>query len=282
MAENSKQVIDILSKLPPFNPILTKLMANISNPDVKVEELAGLIESDSVLAGTVLRIVNSAAYGRMSTVSNVRHAIAMLGTNRLRNIVMGLSACNLVSGVTLPSVWSARAFNLHSIAVANLTALIAQNVRVAYPEGAFVAGLLHDVGKLAVAVSAPREYGEILAGCSAAERELHEVEMENWGFSHAAISQAVLAAWKLPEPIQVAVLYHHSPEMDPSSNGLMSLSHAIRVADSVVNTMGYHATPSKQEPQDPAPVLAAAGLGSRTEKLLPALEKEMAAIQGVL
>jgi HD-like signal output (HDOD) protein len=177
MSQSSEQVMEALSKLPPFSPVLTKLMASLAKEDVMVNELADWIEKDTVLTGNVLRMVNSAAYGRMGTISSVRHAIAILGTNRLRNIVMGLSVCNMMTNVKLPAAWSAKAFNRHSIAVATMADLIVQEVDVNYPEGAFVAGLLHDVGKLLLAVSAPGEYADILQGSRESGRAVYEEEL---------------------------------------------------------------------------------------------------------
>jgi HD-like signal output (HDOD) protein len=281
MSQSSEQVMEALSKLPPFSPVLTKLMASLAKEDVMVNELADWIEKDTVLTGNVLRMVNSAAYGRMGTISSVRHAIAILGTNRLRNIVMGLSVCNMMTNVKLPAAWSAKAFNRHSIAVATMADLIVQEVDVNYPEGAFVAGLLHDVGKLLLAVSAPGEYADILQGSRESGRAVYEEEMANWGFSHAVISQAVLAAWKLPEPVQAAALHHHNPEADDPCGSLMPLSRAVKLADLAVNALGMPASGDAVEPQNVVDWLEQAGFNGKSEKIVSAFEKEMQAMAGV-
>lgn len=282
MSQTSEQVMEALSKLPPFSPVLTKLMASLAKEDVMVNELADWIEKDTVLTGNVLRMVNSAAYGHMGTVSSVRNAIAILGTNRLRNIVMGLSVCNMMTNVKLPAGWSGKAFNRHSIAVATMSDLVVQNLPVNYPEGGFVAGLLHDVGKLLLAVSAPGEYPEILAGSKETERDVYEVEMANWGFSHADISQAVLAAWKLPEPVQAAALYHHNPQADDPCGDLLTLSRAVQIADHAVNALGMPATGEAKEPQDVLEILEQAGVNGKSARMLSEFEKEMQAMAGVI
>ena len=111
------KALEGIGKLPPFSPVLTKLLASLAKDDIMVTELADWIEKDTVLPGNVMRMVNSAAYGRMGTVSSVRHAITILGTNRLRNIVLGLSVCNMMAQLKLPAGWSTKQFNLHAVAV---------------------------------------------------------------------------------------------------------------------------------------------------------------------
>ena len=247
-----------------------------------VSELADWIEKDTVLTGNVMRMVNSAAYGRMGTVSSVRHAITILGTNRLRNIVLGLSVCNMMAQLKLPAGWSTKQFNLHAVAAANMSDLIVQNITVEYAEGAFVAGLLHDVGKLLLAVSCPEEYANVIAESKRAGSDLYDVEISQLGFSHAELSQKVLENWKLPIPVQVAARFHHNPDADNTAPGLMALSRAIQLADYAVNAMAITAVADDREAKDPVPVLQAFGLGDRCERILKTFDQEMEAIRGIL
>ncbi len=271
-----------IGKLPPFSPVLTKLLASLAKDDIMVSELADWIEKDTVLTGSVMRMVNSAAYGRMGTVSSVRHAITILGTNRLRNIVLGLSVCNMMSQLKLPARWSTKQFNLHAVAVANMADLIVQNSTVEYAEGAFVAGLLHDVGKLLLAVTCPEEYGNVLAEASRDQRGLYEIELESLGFTHAELSRNVLETWKLPIPVQVAALFHHNPDADPTAPGLVALSRALQLADFTVNEMGIPAVADDRPRQDPTQYLQAFGLGDKCERILQTFEQEMEAIRALL
>src|SRR5881628_640304 len=140
-----ERILGALDKLPPFSPVLTRLLATLADEDVSFGELAGIIETDAVLAGNLLRVVNSPLYGRISTINSVRHAVAILGSVKIRNLVLGLSVSRRWAGAHVPSKWDARRFNAHSLAVAVLSDLIALGAPAPYPEGAFTAGLLHDV-----------------------------------------------------------------------------------------------------------------------------------------
>src|SRR5690348_13985394 len=152
-----EKILGALDKLPPFSPVLTRLLATLANEDVSFGELAAIIETDAVLAGNLLRVVNSPLYGRIATINSVRHAVAILGSAKIRNLVLGLSVSRRWAGARVPGRWNPRQFNAHSLAVAVLSDLVALELPVRYPEGAFTAGLLHDVGKLLIALAMPEE-----------------------------------------------------------------------------------------------------------------------------
>src|SRR5262249_30794158 len=125
-------------------------------------ELAGIIEQDTVLAANVLKLVNSALYARSGTVNCVRNAISIIGINKLRNLALCLSVEKMWKQMKTPTTWSRSAFNLHSLATAVMSDLLALRLRVRYPEGGFTAGLLHGMGKMMIAASLPEQFGEVL------------------------------------------------------------------------------------------------------------------------
>src|SRR6185503_9970816 len=125
----------------------------------------------------------------------------------------------------------------HSAATAILSDMVAQRVPVDYPEGAFVAGLMHDVGRLLIAVGLPEEYDGVLQHHRLANQSTVESEMAVLGFAHPELSSEALASWKLPEPIQAAVREHHAPpETGPGAK--LSLSSVVAAADVYVNSIG--------------------------------------------
>src|SRR6266576_4876164 len=119
-ASTRHRIMGELDKLPPFSPVLTRLLSTLSDDDVSFGELAGIIETDAVLAGNLLRVVNSPLYGRIATINSVRHAVAILGSVKIRNLVLVLSVSRRWAGATVPGQWNARQFNAHSLAVAVL------------------------------------------------------------------------------------------------------------------------------------------------------------------
>jgi HD-like signal output (HDOD) protein len=227
-----EKALQALGELPPFSPILSRLLATLAKEDVSFGTLGDLIEKDAVVAGNVLHLVNSAAYARRTKINSVRHAISVLGVNKLRNAVLGMSVARMWKSVTMPAGWSTARFNVHSAATAILSDLLVQHLPADYPEGAFVAGLLHDIGHLLLAWSLPQYYSEVQSR-AALGAPWDECEREIFGFTHAELSANALAIWKLPEPIQDAVRAHHDPP-----TGLITLGRVVGAADRYVKSAG--------------------------------------------
>ena len=274
-----EKALQALGQLPPFSPVLDKLMATLAREDVMLTELADWIEKDAVLAGNVLRIVNSAAYGRSASVSSVRQAIAILGTVKLRNIVLAMQVARMLTQLKLPKGWSDSRFNLHATATALMADLLAQYLPIDYAEGAFIAGLMHDIGKLMFAVGIPDAYAEVCEMQKQSGRAAVECEFELLGITHPELSLAVLEKWQLPIPVRSAVRYHHNPDADSSAPGLMALSRAIQLADHAVNHFGISLFPPDGELEDPAPLLEACGLGDRTARVIESFKKDFEAMK---
>ena len=239
--ENLKgKALRSLGELPPFSPILNRLLAALAGENVSFNELGDLIEKDTVLAANLLHLVNSSLYARRGTVNSVRHAVSLLGIAKLRNAVLGMSINRMWNHDRMPSSWSMARFNLHSAASAILSDLLAQRLPVNYPEGAFIAGLLHDVGRLLIAMSLPERHDRLLKLWERGERKHLECEEEVLGFTHPELSAGALAFWNLPAPIQIAVRYHHCTRLDDSilRPGELPLSRVLDAANQYVNSLG--------------------------------------------
>lgn len=234
------RAIRCLGELPPFSPILNRLLASLAKQDVSFNKLGDLIEKDPVMAGNLLHLVNSALYARRGSINSVRHALSLLGINKLRNAVLGMSITRMWNQVGVMPGWSMARFNMHSSATAILSDLLSQKIGVQYAEGAFVAGLLHDVGRLLIALGLKEEYPRILQMYEAGDKSLTDCEREVTGFTHPEMSAEALAHWNLPEPIQNAVRFHHAPDLDQVKlgPGEISLSRVLDAANQYVNSTG--------------------------------------------
>lgn len=256
-------------------------MASLAQEDVSFSKLADLIEKDTVVAGNILKLVNSALYSLRGRVNSVRHAVSLLGVNKLRNATLTMSVARMWKQVKTPPGWSMGSFNLHSAGVAILSDLLAQKLQVDYAEGAFAAGLFHDLGWLLVALGCPEEFKQLTLLCRQGERWAAEYEFQVLGTSHAELAAEALAVWNLPEPIQAAVRFHKTPELDPAANGFdhVPLSRIINVADQYLEGMG--STVSLYETnRDGAPNLKdVLGLGIGLAVVLEEFETEFAAIK---
>jgi HD-like signal output (HDOD) protein len=265
------------AKLPPFSPVLNKLLASLADEDISFGSIASLIEKDTVLSGSVLRLVNSALYGRRGTVNSVRHAVLLMGMAKVRNAAMSLSVSRLWHKLEIHPTWAPLEFNLHGVACALIADQLAPEMTVEYPEGAFAAGLLHQVGLLLLAIALQEQYGELIVQVRAeSERSLYECEMSLFGFSHGELSARLLQRWNLPKPIVDAVRGICMPN-DPAPGSLalllkyantLSVQRGLRVQGWMPAVDGT-----------PQETLEKLGLAEKSEAILAAWEMELEAIR---
>ena len=267
-----------LDQLPPFSPVLNRLLATMAAEEVSFAQVATLIESDTVLAGNVLKVVNSALYGFRGTVNSVRHAVAILGVDRLRNLSLGFSVARMWTHIPTPEGWSASKFNQHSLAAGIMADLVAQRAGAPYPEGAFVAGLLHDIGKLLIATGAPAGFGAVLQMLKDGGANEIECEMEILGTTHAELSGMALERWNLPLPIRQAAVFHHDP--DRADDGALHLSHVLYAADRLANELGNSIGPYFDQLPRLDQVFDALGVGGQVPTILAEFETEFASVKG--
>ena len=234
------QTLRCLDRLPKMSPMLTQLLAQLSRPNCEVPHLVETVERDPMLSGQILRLANSAIFGRLQPVSSVRHAITMIGTGALRKFALGSSISNLFSRTKLAKHFSLRRFNVHSVATATLLELLSEELPFESGEDAFLAGLLHDIGKLLIAASFPERYDDILALTAVNGATLIEAERDILGIDHAELSSLAILRWELSEAIQSAACYHHQPS---ESAGKPGLSMGLYHADAHINHLGMSVLP---------------------------------------
>jgi HD-like signal output (HDOD) protein len=275
-----------LGSLPPFSPTLNRLLATLANDDISFAQIAALIEKDTVLAGNVLRTVNSPLYCFSGTINSVSHAISIMGMSKLRNTALGFSVSRVWKGVRTPPGWSMAKFNLHSLATAIMSDYIAQNVAVEYAEGAFVSGLFHDLGKLLIATALPDQYQQINRLTESLPdhdpEKVLAIEKNLLGLTHAELSASALNLWNLPVPVQMAALYHHSPELAPRElygDCQFHLGHVVHAANRTVNDFGIGIHLSRTVAEPSVEWLDELGLQSRAQKVLADFQKEFEAVR---
>ena len=237
----------VLRDLPVLSPMAMKLVGKLSHADVDFAEVERLIENDTVLCAALLRTVNSARYSRGQPVHRVRDAVIRLGSSKLRRMALGLTVSQFFGRAKFSGPWSQLRFNLHSAAVAVMTEILCSKALVEFSQAAFVTGLLHDVGKFAIAVNLPDEHQTVIGlwkGLGSPLCGIADCEREVLGFDHADLSGIMLARWELPESVHHAAALHHNP-VDPEQ--LVSLSRALNAADLFVNSLGMITEPAPRE-----------------------------------
>ncbi len=200
--------IEKLGDLPTLPHVVQRLAAMIGRPTVSTEEIGAIIEKDQVLAAKVLRLANSPFYGFPSRIGSVAHAVIVLGFNVVKGLTLCASALSIMKDAGMDQLWR------HSLGVAITANLLAARLEIKNPEELFVAGLLHDIGKVVLYVKWP-EVGSSIKDVAKAEgdRSLFELEQELLGLSHADIGGCLANAWNLPVTLREPILYHHAPTL---------------------------------------------------------------------
>lgn len=240
-----ERVLETLQHLPPYSRTMSKLRAALSNEWVDFRTLVPLVEADVVIANTILRIANSALYGRGSMAS-ISRAMTMLGLGRLRNLILGLGLNQICHRIATPPGWPAKRFHFHSLATAVICDLLAARVPVSGVDAAFSAGLFHDFGKLLIVTALPEHFVRIRALQGAAQLSAEECERQVLGFTHGEISAEALQRSAMPGELVAAALYHHHPADDPTvcePGKPIRLSELVHAADSFASGQGYGVFP---------------------------------------
>ena len=272
------QTLQCLDRLPKLSPSMTQLLVQLSQRNCEVLDLAKILERDPVLSGQVLRLSNSAIFGRLRPVASVRHAVAMVGISAIRKFALAASIANLFSRTKMAAHFSIRRFNVHSVATATLVELLSEEVAFEHADDAFLAGLLHDIGKLLIAVALSRQYDEILALLSVTGGTLIEAERSVIGIDHAELSGLAVSRWELSEAIQWAACYHHQPSGAPAVESTRarkaSLSLGVHCADAYVNHLGMSVL-ADAVAAETTPTLEIPGFTFSQERVLERFQKEL-------
>ncbi|HTR98040.1 MAG TPA: response regulator [Candidatus Acidoferrales bacterium] len=215
-----------VGQLPGLPGIYAELSRRLEDPSVSVLELAELVSEDVALAAQVLRMSNSAYFGRERSVTRLSDAAARLGTRLLRSLVL---TAELYGGFPMPRQFAGRHEELQRHAA--LVARIASSLepRAAWKDDAFSAGLLHDVGKLVLMSRLPVRYEGVEREAAETGRELTDVEMQRLGANHGTVGACLLGMWGLPSVVLEAVNGHHGLALEVPHR--LNPSRAVALAD---------------------------------------------------
>jgi HD-like signal output (HDOD) protein len=233
-----KEAVLKLDRLPALSPTAVRLLGRLAVRDCEMLDIVKLIEQDALLSGQILGAANSAAFYRLQPISSVRHAVMMLGLEHVRKFALIKSISNMFGKRKLPPSFSIKQFNLHSVATGMLVELLTESAPIADKDSAFLAGLFHDIGKLAIALALPELYEDLLKSASVTGEPIFEGERALLGIDHAELSALAVRHWGLGEPVRSAAAWHHEPDQAPAVPGMISLAMAVSKADAWVNDAG--------------------------------------------
>lgn len=208
-ATSSDKILERITSLPPLPTAVGRLLRLVNEPDVEFKEIARTISLDPSLTAQLLRVANSAYYGFSQQVQSVHQATVILGRYALRNMALSLAMIRLRGHMKQIGPLTPEEFWRHCMAVACGARMLARHSRKVAAEEAFVAGLLHDIGKLVFIDYDRAGYGGLLRAAARGPAPLHTVERQVFGIDHAYVGAALCRHWDLPENISAGVAGHH-------------------------------------------------------------------------
>lgn len=228
----TRSVVAAIGELPPLPRTYAALVDALSDPQTSLDRVGAIVQRDVAVAAKVLQLVNSAFFGLACEVSTVSMAVGYLGFEVLRQLVMTVELFRTFTCTRLVTGFSVEQIQRHSRSVAAMAAKLPMPQKLAAATS--VAALLHDVGKLILAVRLPEPFEQALEASLRENRPLYCVEEEMHGTSHAEIGAYLLALWGLPSSIVGAVSRHHHPTYAAGDHSI-NMDTAVHIADLLIH-----------------------------------------------
>jgi HD-like signal output (HDOD) protein len=237
LTDTLRKKIGGLKQLPSVPTVYMDMMAAMARPDMAMVKIARIIEQDAAMATKTLQLVNSVCFGLPKSVTSIDQAVSYLGMDLVRDLSLTINIFSALEPTASRAGFSFTGEQEHALIVAKVARRLVSGRRAA--QNAFTASLLHDVGKLVLAVCMPEQFKQVMHICSATGRPSHEVESEMLGMTHAEVGAYLLGLWGLPYSIVEAVAYHHNP------SGALERTFDTPTAVSVANALVEHFTVGK-------------------------------------
>jgi len=265
--------------MPSLSTTVGKVMEICSRTDASPNELNRVISLDPVLTGRVLKLINSAYYSLPNRIASLTMAIVMLGLNTVKNLALSTAVLDLFGGKGPTQILPADDFWMHSICTGVTAKLLAglKNVSGVELEEYFVAGLLHDIGKLPLSYRFPQEYAETLKTAEKEQISLDQAEGRMLGMDHCMVGNMIATKWQSGNAMSESLRFHHNPDQANEENRL--LVFIVALANISANTYGegssgdMHPETSKMESLLDELEISGQGLSGLRETVLEEIEK---------
>ncbi len=230
-----REIESAIRRLPPLPTTLGDLVDMLSDPDASIREITARIRTDPSLTTRLLRMSNSAFYGSRSYITDVDRAVIVLGFRTTRNLVAAAAVASHFSSFQDVHSFGPQGMYRHSLAVAVCCQQLALRIQAGglTPEEFFVAGLLHDIGRIPLTLHYKRHRREFEA-CAYDLAAQHALERELFNLDHTTVGGMVADHWRLPAIYKDLIVHHHDPQPEAD----MRLPALVALADRWVNGQG--------------------------------------------
>ncbi|MGD8263048.1 MAG: HDOD domain-containing protein [Desulfobacterales bacterium] len=205
------RIVAGIDDLPTLPRTVLKITELVNDPKSSAKDLAKVITDDQILTARLLKLVNSSFYGLPQRISTVTGAIVLIGFDAIRNLLLTTSVFDLFAGKNKKKQQKQEQFWDHSLGCAVGAKVIGNYLRYENIEELFVAGLLHDIGKIVEMMFQPAEFSKVAAAISRENILMIKAEIRILGYSHAEIGKLLAEKWNLPSKLVQIIAHHHQP-----------------------------------------------------------------------
>jgi putative nucleotidyltransferase with HDIG domain len=224
--------LDSIPDIPTLPNIVIEVNKMLQDHDTSVKNLSKVIEKDQGMVTKILRLVNSTFYGFRSRITNIPHAVIILGFNTIRNAVVSVSIMKTFSGEKTFEGFEITDFWKHSIGVAVTSRYLAEQTRLDSPDDCFVVGLLHDIGKVVLSQYFTELFCGVWKSVKGDGLSFYEAEQNLIPVNHAQIGGHLAKKWQFPVSLIDTITHHHAIRKSVSNLSQLTIVHT---ADTIAN-----------------------------------------------
>ncbi|MFN3821343.1 MAG: HDOD domain-containing protein [bacterium] len=206
-----RRITQRIPSVPTLPEVMTHIIQMVDNPSTTALELAEVIGKDQALAAKILKLANSAFYGFPQKIGTIHLAIVVLGFQSVKDLGLSAAVMEVFNDEDFQGPLDLHQFWIHTIAVAAGCKVVGTSPKITVSGEIFVAGLLHDIGKLVLCRHLNPEYQEVLETAQRTRKNLTQVENQLLGFNHADVGGWIAEQWNLPRHQVNALAYHPYP-----------------------------------------------------------------------
>ncbi|MGI6253645.1 MAG: HDOD domain-containing protein [Aminivibrio sp.] len=243
-----EEILNAENGLASFPDVYARISEALRSPRSSASHISDLVSKDTALSATLLKLANSAIYGVPGRVDSIFRATALIGGRALSTLALGVSAIRLFKDISVKWV-NMEYFWKHSISVAVIAQILASKKNPRSIELLFAAGMLHDIGRLALFRHAPLTMSRLITVAAERKLPLDVLEREALGFDHGELGGRLLEGWNFPISLTESIRSHHSARDNPKNCSAAILSAADVIASVIGegNSGSWHIAPLPEE-----------------------------------
>ena len=225
--ESIKRIVSQTETLPSLPEVYTDVISELQSSDPSVRKVAEIISADLAMTAKILQVVNSAFFGLVRKINNPREAVMLLGTETIKALVLSVKIFSQFNHKKFAWFNFDELFN-HSMSVSMFAQTISKQEHLdqTLVNNSLMAGMFHDLGKLILVANFQEPYQKVLTEAGKTRQNLWDLEIEQFGTSHAEIGAYLMGLWGLEYPVIEAIAFHHRPGKSLSnSTGLLTAVH---------------------------------------------------------